>query len=433
MIEIISVLLTIMALFAFANFPLNFYTLEKKYSKFKLTFSDSLLINLVINCNFLLLLSFFKINLNFIFIIVMTTSLFFMFKNYKSYFWLFNKNVSTFFIFIITLYAISILIAKNGYLEWDGLHWIYKAHVFFQGGEYENLRGLPMDYYPHLGSYLWAFFWKNSYLQYEYLGRIFFPFIFLISIFSLIPKLSKKFTEIEKLIIVFVLGFLATNFFLFGGYQEYLIFFTFFCYSRFMLNFSENKNSYINSYIPEFLIICTSNILLWTKQEGFFYYIIINIIFLLHGKRNLINKFLYFFISLFFIMVFVYIKNYYFGSVVFNEKIINDELMNNLSFVHLMGKILLISKYFLISFAKYPIWIIIFVSIFVLKSYSNFLDKTKFVYTFLFLSFSLVYSVYLQTTLDIAWLLPLTLNRLVFALSGFFIFLPILMLNKIKK
>ena len=78
-------------------------------------------------------------------------------------------------------------------MEYDALaHWIYKVKVFYQGGTVSNLKGLTYDYYPHLGSYLWAFFWKNILIKNEYLGRLFFLYIFLISIFFYKIKIKWK-------------------------------------------------------------------------------------------------------------------------------------------------------------------------------------------------------------------------------------------------
>ena len=165
----------------------------------------------------------------------------------------------------------------------------------------------------------------------------------------------------------------------------------------------------------------------------FFYFILLSFVFLLHGKRNLNQKFLFFLISLSFLLIFIFIKIYYFGYLNFNEKIINDEILNNLNIYYLFEKIFLITKYFLITFIKYPIWMVIILSFFILKYKSNFLNLNKFFYTFLFLSFSLVFAIFFHTTMDLKFLVPITLNRIVFATSGFYIILVIAALNSIKK
>ena len=434
MIEILSIVSSILCLAIFLNFPFNFYHFKKIYLNFKLCYADSLLFNIIITINLFLFFSFFKINLNYLFLIIMFFSLSLIIINYKNFLILFKNNIFILLVFFVTIYSMSVAIAKTGFLEWDGLgHWIFKAQVYFQGGEYKDLKNVPLNHYPHLGSYIWAFFWKNSYLQHEYFGRIFFIFIFVTSIFSLISKLSKKFSIIEKLLIVFSLCFLATNFYLFGGYQEYLIFFSFLCYSYFMLFFLENEHLFKKTYIPELVILSILNILLWTKQEGFFYFFLLGFIFLLHGKRNLKQKFLFFIISLLFLSFFTFIKIHYFGHLSFNEKIINNEIVNNLNLSYFLKKIILITKYFFITFVKYPIWIVIILSFFTLKYKSNFLNLNKFFYTFFFLSFSLVFAIFLQTTMDLKFLVPITLNRIVFAISGFYIILVIAALNNIKK
>mgnify|MGYP001331568339 FL=1 len=81
---------------------------------------------------------------------------------------------------------------------------------------------------------------------------------------------------------------------------------------------------------------------------------------------------------------------------------------------------------------KYPIWLVIFLSIFILKFTTNYFEKNKFIYTYLVLTFSFVYAIFLNTPDNLTWLLPITLNRLVFTLSGFLIFLIPVALNNIK-
>ena len=37
--------------------------------------------------------------------------------------------------------------------------------------------------YPHLPGFIWGYFWKNSIIQKEYIGRLFLIFFYLTSIF----------------------------------------------------------------------------------------------------------------------------------------------------------------------------------------------------------------------------------------------------------
>ncbi len=433
MIEIFSILLTLISLFIFSNFPLNYFYLKKKIHSIEYTFSEIQLLNIIINCNIFLILSFFVINLNLIFIIILTYTFFFFIIFKKEYLNLFKKNLYLNLTYGICFYSVAILIVKNGYLEYDALaHWIHKVKVFYQGGTVSNLKGLNYDYYPHLGSYLWAFFWKNSLIQNEYLGRLFFLYIFLISIFSINSKLSKKFSNFEKILIIFLIFYLSTNIYLFGGYQEYFLFFCFYCYSNFFYNFYISNKFSSNNYLPEIIILLTSNLFIWTKQEGLFYFIIFGVLFLLHSKRPGLSKVFYFLMSVGLFLYFIFIKNYYFGSVEFNDEIINSETFKNLQISYLISKIIIITKYFIISFFKYPIWILIFLSLIVIKTNSNYLENKNFIYTYFLLMFGFVYAIFLNTPNDINWLVPITLNRLVFAQSGFLIFICVEMLNRLK-
>ena len=89
-------------------------------------------------------------------------------------------------------------------MNWDGVaNWFYKVQNFYQGGSIDKLNNVPLNHYPHLGSYIWAFFWKNSFLNYEYFGRFFYVFFFLIIIFSIISS-QKEFTDIEKFFLIFI-------------------------------------------------------------------------------------------------------------------------------------------------------------------------------------------------------------------------------------
>ena len=433
MIEILSIFLTLITFLIFSNLPLNFYLVKKGFYT-KISYSESMLINLIINCNFLLLLSFFFINLNFIFLIYLIGMVICLLYYLKDFLKLVKKNLLLNIFFLSIFYSISLIITKNAYLEWDGLaHWFSKVSVFYQGGHYQDLVGLTFDYYPHLGSYLWAFFWKNSLIQNEYLGRLFFVFIFLISIFSLNNKLTNKYSIFEKLFIIFLIIYLSTNIFLFGGYQEYFLFFIFFCFSNFFVKFFLSQNKNISNYYPEILLLLIVNTMIWIKQEGFFYFIILIILFVIHARRNVYYKFIFSIASFFLLFIFFYIKNLYFESVRFNDDIINDETFKNLNLSYLLIKISIITKYFFITFFKYPIWLLIIISIFYLTIKSNFFEKYKFVLTYLILTFGFVYMIFLNTTDDVAWLAPLTLNRIVFAISGFLIFICIDFLNKIKK
>ena len=84
---------------------------------------------------------------------------------------------------------------------------------------------------------------------------------------------------------------------------------------------------------------------------------------MLHAKRNFINKIFLLILITLSLISFSFIRSYYFEGVEFSVKIINPELYKNLDIEYLFLKIYIITKYFLISFVKYPIWIITIFSI----------------------------------------------------------------------
>ena len=76
--------------------------------------------------------------------------------------------------FLIINFALFSVIASNPALGWDGVaHWINKALGYFQGLGFVNA---GIKEYPHLPGFIWGFFWKNSIIQKEYVGRLFLIF-----------------------------------------------------------------------------------------------------------------------------------------------------------------------------------------------------------------------------------------------------------------
>jgi hypothetical protein len=440
MTEIISIFLSIIVLLMIFSFPLPLTSINRIKS---INIYDVLLVNIVIHSNVFLILSFFPLNTNFIFFIYIILSICFFILFRKINFIYLKYNFLAIFFFIISLYCIFINIAQSSILSWDGAaHWLYKAQNFFQETEYKNLINLPFNNYPHLGSYIWAFFWKNSLIQIEYFGRFFFVFLLLSCCFSLGQQLDEKFSNFEKILISLLFTYLSTNFFLLGGYQEYFLFFIFFVFGRFFLLYQSNPKFMKKKYLI-ILILLTLNLFLWTKQEGFFYFIILTAVFLFHIKSHLHYKFLYFCFSLFLVFVFAKIKIFFFGNVTFNENVNINELFKNLflliteylfnySFYEIFYKILVITKYVLISFIKYPIWITIILSTAILIVKYKFFKNNFFFISYFFLHLALIYLVYFKHN-DINTLIPLTLSRLIFPISGLYIFLIVILLNKLKR
>ena len=194
MIEIVNIFTYLLIFLLLGSFPISLCSIKKIHNS-KNSFFDLLSTNLIVNFCLIFLISFTNINQKSYFILLIVFSLLFNFyyltKN-KNYFdSLINKK---FLFFIIINLIIFIYLSKNPTLAWDGLqNWYFKAQNFFYDYNFFDLKNVNngLNYYPHFGSFLWGFFWKNSFLQYEYFGRLIYVFIFVLSIFSLCDLLNK--------------------------------------------------------------------------------------------------------------------------------------------------------------------------------------------------------------------------------------------------
>ena len=122
-----------------------------------------------------------------------------------------------------------------------------------------------------------------------------------------------------------------------------------------------------------------------------------------------------------------------FGEFVLTEKVSFFQFITEFNFILFIKKIILIFKYIFISFFKNLIWLPILLSFLFLLRKKIFLSQNFFFITFFVLSFSFIFSIFIFTKFDLNWLLSVSLSRLLFALSGFFIFLLLPFLKIYKK
>ena len=201
---------------------------------------------------------------------------------------------------------------------------------------------------------------------------------------------------------------------MFGGYQDYLIFFELIVMSKLFSEISENNNLNLNIFLS---IVCMS-LILWTKQEGFFYFIILSMLFLFNLNYK---KRLFLFSALLIILIGSYfLKKNLIGSFDFNEPILYDGLYRYLDPKILFSTFAIIIKNFIISLFKYPIWIIIFVLYFYL--YKKNYKFPEFLRNYLILFFLLILAIYFQTSMDVNFLASVTMDRILLQGSGFVIF-----------
>jgi len=238
--------------------------------------------NLIFLLNIFLIISFIKINFTYFLTFILLINLIQLITFYKNF--TASKNIKYLYLilFFISL-VLSINLSINLKLEWDAsVNWIFKTLNFYNGLSFDNLNNIPgVAAYPHLGSFLWAFFWKISIFNAEYIGRIVFLFLFVFSVILNSYKNEKSLTQNLVIIILLIALFYDQN--SFAGYQEGLMF-SLVAILFFLINkIKEYKKI---KFIFIFLILLIINLLLWTKNEGFVWSVlIISYIFFIINKK----------------------------------------------------------------------------------------------------------------------------------------------------
>ena len=165
MIEIPFVILQLIIFLIIFSYPINKFN----YSRLLLKNDSNLYfiysLNIIIHLNIYLIVSFISVNIEYFFYLELTLFLLFIFFYKKEYLKIIKKinyNELKFYIFFLFINLIFFfIIAESTRLEWDGLaHWIFKARIFFDGGNYFDFKdNIPFPYYPQLGTFIRGYFW----------------------------------------------------------------------------------------------------------------------------------------------------------------------------------------------------------------------------------------------------------------------------------
>ena len=410
MIEILNCSYLIFFLLVFFRFKLSDTLLKKVLLIKNISLLDKYSFNILLLSFIFLVFSFFKINqLMLISILFLISIISLTFKNRNFLNTKLSFNYNFFLIFVFTL-IISTEIISNPKLEWDGHFWYFKALNFYEDLSFFNLAETPNPAYPHLGGVLWSIVWKVSFLNYEYFGRIIYVFIYVISVLIVADKVSKN----TKLKIAFSLAFFFLTYdkFLFGGYQEYLLF----SLIIIIFNFLDKINLRKISFNQIIFITLSSYILLWVKNEGIFYFlfIILYLFYFAPTRKKLLLLIL--FLSLIFIRFALFYK------LSSNLDLLNLGLFNdsnsliNFSLTNFIGEILFITQHIIIAFFKYPIWLIFFLSLFLKKMEK----KEMYILYFGTVSLIFIYAAFLSSQANLYWHVTGALDRIVFPIFGFF-------------
>ena len=424
MTEIIEILIQILFILFIISFPITLLKTNTKSIISAFSLIDKLSINLIFLINILFFASILNINSKYVLYLYAILIIFLYFYNLRK----FNfRNIRIDYYLLILLsfvVLISIDIAHELYFAWDTqVHWFLKALNFFQDQEFENLNNFPVPDYPHLGTYIWSFFWKFPSNSFEYLGRITYAFIYTLSIFSITECLRTN--VCERIIFAILLVFLTYNYELFSGMQDVLVFSIILIITKFAYYFFEKK--FISNRLQLILILLgAANILCWIKNEGIFYAFFL--LFCIFITNNLIlkNKIALITGSLIIISLRIFIFNFYDMTL---DPTLKFEKTLNFEFLLFLEKIKIITFYLIIYFSQNPIYLLTIPVLIYMAFKYPLKNITKFVIYFLILNFSFIYIIYLFRAVEVEVGMRHNMLRVIFQTSGFYFLAIIILIN----
>ena len=422
MIESLQIIIAFFCFAILTIVPFNIFN-SKKIFHTNYNILDLASFNLITNCTVLLFFSILPITLkdyNLFFYIVLVTIFFYSyvlkFKNINN----FKDYYLQLILFFLVFFIVSIDVASKLYLGWDAKYFYYiKALFFVEGQNFYDLNKFENIFHPHLGSFLWAFYWELLPNKLEYMGRLFYVFIACFSIFYVCHK-DLKYSLMSNIIFIFLMFFFY-KYERFSGLQEILIFSFLVITSKFYSKILNINNKY---FIIFSILLC--NLLIWTKAEGMVYAIIMIMLLNLNNKIFFKEK-IYInlsFLFIFFLKYLIYeISNNVMLDTTGSPYFINYFLDLNYQFI--IYKLKFIMPYL----AYYILNNIFFISGILILLILNFQKKKdayiKIINFYFILNIIFIISAYLFRNMEIEYSIRTTMERIIFTSSGFYVFLII--------
>lgn len=413
--EIIEIIYILAIFFLFILSPLNVFKLG----------TNNLYFNLIINLNILLFFSILPLQISKYSIYILLFLSCFIFRNYYSL----RKNIkikeiakSQIILLISTFFILSIQVSSQLELGWDAkFFWYIKSLFYSQNQTFSELSNYTYNYFhPHFGSFLWGFFRNFSINDYEYTGRLFYVFFYLISIYFISKNIFKN--KIHNMLVFLFLIVLTQKYLYFSGLQEILIFTTLIFISKFIFIFLENRK-----FIYLFYVLLCINLLIWFKSEGVAYAAITIVVVNLISKLNI--KFRLYFNFLFLFLMFFKISIYKFFKIKGDDRNFNLEYFLNLDFDVLIYKSYNIIIY--LSYNSLKNIVLIIVPILIILNYKKIYkdEYLRLVGIFFVLNIIFIFSAYIFREMEIVFALQTTIDRIIFSSSGFYL---VFLINQIK-
>ena len=429
MIEIFYILIEILFITTFFSLPIilidkNYYTKSLKFN-----FIDKISINLIIFANILFLFSILNINTKYFLYLYILVLFYLVLFNFKK---IYLKNIKIEYFFIILLlftFLLSIDLADQIYFSWDAKsNWFFKTLNFYQNQNIENLKNFNNFDYPHLGPFIWSFFWKFPHGKFEYLGRIFYIFIYLLSILSVSNCL--KVENLEKAIFAILLISLTYNYELFSGLQDVLIFSSILLFVRFAYLIYEKNNRSDNLLLIS-ILVGIFNLLCWTKNEGVFYgFFLFFALFVTFNFSKLDKKFIILGTILLLLIRILFFK-YYDNQL--DPQYFQMKETISFDLILLIHKLKTVTYYALIYVSQNPIYLItIPILAYIIYKYPR-KNIINFIAYFFILNFIFIYLTYIFKMDEVELLIKASMKRVMFQTSGFYFLIIIIYINNYVK
>lgn len=435
MIEVISIIIQLLIITTFCYAPNYLCTLVTR--KKNIDFINHIEIGLIFNLFILLILSFtLRSGSNLIYYIlsiIFITNAIFLLKNLIKDFKFKNIKINyTTIIFFILFFIFSIDLSNNLKIGWDAQnYWLVKKFVFTNGGDFFDLKNTPRDDYPYLGSFIWHIYSKFSILEFEYFGRLFYIYLFLVSIFSITS--IAKIKDVEKVGLILTIVFLIYKIQLFNGYQEILNFSLLILLTKIFYEMFQEKIPIRQIDFKTFYLFILISSIIWIKSESTVLIIIFLSPIFLFGEVNIKIKIIFLLTFIFLLLT----KYYIFNLIGLSHEIQKDnyeyfEISNFFEFVNISRAMLVLKYIFFYSLNN----IIYILTIFSLCAFLKLEKKNifiKYIFLMFLISFSFFVAAFLLSSFPLEWVLWTALNRVMFETSGLFIILIPLTYELLKK
>ena len=336
------------------------------------------------------------------------------------------KNNLEFLVLSLVIISLSIVIAHDLFFSHDvRLYWFEKAILFYNDLFIDKDLTIKPEY-PHFGTYLWSFFWKFSYLNLEYFGRIPYVIIYVFSIFYILNKINFKSIYIKYLLFFFII-LLTFKMKWFDGRQDILLF----AFNTFIFGFIYeliSNNSKKKIHIIGFIL--SLNLLLWTKNESYLYLITYLLLVIIYTKDK--EKFILIsgIISIFLVKIIftrIYDLSYNPNLDTFETDILQH--IKSLDFIYRFTQVLI---WYLVGLLRNPVLLLSFIFFLILLKNSNFYKEySYFLLAYIIISFG-IFSVYFVTKYDFPFHMIGSVGRVFLQFSMIF-FIPIFKFCEKKK